>query len=151
MAYEQTNVSTYKSQEAIRALLIRNKILGVQFSETFMPTPRIEITFGYKTKDGSSRVVRYSIKLQMPDTHTKYGRRKAEALIQRDIEKARKQSMRILFYYLKSAFEAVEANLIMIDDVFMPFFVLNSGELLKEKLQRSFNEGVLALAEMAEK
>ena len=86
----------------------------------------MQVMFAYKIKD-VGRVVRYEVNIKPFDPTRRLS-------AQKQIEQNRRQAMRILFYYLKSAFEAVEAGLLKKDDIFMPFFVMEDGKLLKESL-----------------
>lgn len=126
MAYETTEISCGKSQEKILQLLKYNGIEAVQFAENFNP-PKMQVMFAYKIHKEGDRVVKYEVNIKSSDPSRRLPATK-------QIEQNRRQAMRILYYYLKSAFEAVEAGLLKKDDIFMPFFMMSDGKLLKESL-----------------
>lgn len=125
MAYETTEISCSKSQEKILQLLRLHGIEAVQFAENFNP-PKMQVMFAYKTKEGG-RVVKYEVNIKPINPSRRLPAPK-------QIEQSRRQAMRVLYYYFKSAFEAVEAGLLKKDDIFMPFFMMSDGKLLKESL-----------------
>ena len=150
MAYNTTKVSIHQSQAEISRLLEKNGIEGVCFSQIF--GKMVTVQFGYHTPD-SSRVIRYDVNVKEVSKKDGNGNPKTDERLRKDRDQAQRGALRMLYWYLKTAFEAVESGLIKRDDVFMPFFVLGDGRLLKDKILSDTGErgeGRLLLAEFAE-
>lgn len=149
MAYNTTKVPLHQSQAEISRLLEKNGIDAVSFSQIFGKT--VTVQFGYKGPQGG-RVIRYDVNVKEVSKVDGNGNHKTDERLRKDRDQAQRAALRMLYWYLKTAFEAVESGLIKRDDVFMPFFVLADGRLLRDKFLGEIGErgeGRLLLAEFA--
>ena len=144
MAYKNTLVSAFKSQDAINKLLKKQGIDAVRFSEVF--GKKVVLEFGYQSEDGG-RVIRYEVNIGVVSGLDGHGCAKTEQRLEKDREQMKRQAFRVLFYYLKTAFEAVESGLLKREDIFMPFFVLGDNTLLRDKIAADIQGGKLLLPE----
>lgn len=126
-AYKNTSVSSSKSQEAIRKILIKSGVKGVQFSENFDEN-KITIKFA-KEINGNFRTVSVSMIVPKPPEskrkrQVRYtrGRMVYGKLPQEKQEQMNRATYRALHYWLKSQFEAVEFGLLTFEDVFLSHF-----------------------------
>jgi hypothetical protein len=91
------------------------------------------------------------IRLPLPDrddpqfTHTRTGRKKRNPEdIFRAHEQATRQSWRALLLVMKAKMEAIAAGISTLDDEFLSFMVLESGQTVGELLQPALESGKLS-------
>lgn len=131
-AYINTKVSVGQSQEHIRNLFRKHKIVGCQFSEMWDEktgkTTHLELRF-LRDVDGEKRTV----KIVVP------------------VLSSAKRTYRILYWWLKSMLEAVEVGLVQFEEAFLTHFewmlddgsVSTVGEIVLSKLGRSGHDRLL--------
>lgn len=126
IAYKTTAVPVERSKQAIRDLLIKGGVRGVQFTEEF-GTGAINLRFA-KEVDGNLRTVNVTMKIPDPPAVKRARRRyrtskgyvtKTEEDRRRQLERA---TYRALHYWLKSQFEAVQFGLLSFEDIFLSHF-----------------------------
>ena len=128
-SYKTTSVPVERSKEAIRQLLIKFGVRGIQFAESF-DTGEINVRFA-KEVDGQLRTV--SVTMIVPDPpQPKRARRRRQRWVRGRIvydkgpsekkEQMARATYRALHYWLKSQFEAVEFGLLTFEDVFLSHF-----------------------------
>lgn len=150
VAYGSTQVSSYKSQEGIRKILLAHKVKGVQFSENF-ETREIVVKFA-KDVEGSLRTVKVAMTIPEPSQPKRKQRVgpswRSGRPVYRKTQQDREEQMaratyRALHYWLKSQFEAVDFGLLTFEDIFLSHFewMINGrpatvGELIKPYLSQ---------------
>lgn len=150
VAYGSTEVSLYKSQDAIRKILVTNGVKGVQFSENF-ETREIIVKFA-KEVEGNLRTVKVSMTIPEPPAPKRKQRvgpawRGGRPVYRKTHEERQEQmaraTYRALHYWLKSQFEAVSFGLLTFEDIFLSHFewIIDGrqgtvGELIKPYLER---------------
>jgi hypothetical protein len=112
-AYQSTSVHWGKSQADISKLLTKYGIQDTRF--TFMQSRNELICeFNFPTQiEGKSVAIGVRILLPIPKS--------------KDLEKAKNQIHRALFYYLKTKFEALSFGLVEFVQEFMPHLIINQG------------------------
>lgn len=124
MAYEKTEVSVSKSQEGIRRLIMGRKGSKIAFvsdppregfqAEVLIDKLPYQIRiFGTVAPDMSSRTKRQR------DTYT---------------EQAHRRIWRVLFYHLKSVFEAADSGVMEFRELMLPYIVTRNGQTVGEQL-----------------
>lgn len=152
VAYGNTEVSSYKSQDAIRKILLANGVKGVQFSENF-ETREIIVKFA-KEVQGNLRTVKVSMTIPEPPqpkrrraSAGRYSYREHKIIYNKTPAEKQEQmaraTYRALHYWLKSQFEAVAFGLMSFEDVFLSHFEWmvdgrpgTVGELIRPYLER---------------
>lgn len=128
-AYQNTEVSSYKSQDAIRKILVSHGVKGVQFSENF-ETREVIVKFA-KDVNGNLRTVKVSMVIPEPPKAKRprkrsyrwvRGRMVYDKLPQEKQEQMARATYRALHYWLKSNFEAVDFGLMTFEDMFLSHF-----------------------------
>lgn len=142
-AYAGTEVPVGRTQDAIRALLVRHGAEGVQFSEVWS---RGRVGFSFATlRDGPAGkrpvAVRMDVDLGPQAERVRWS---AE---QRD--RRLRQVWRALFYYLKSQLEAVDFGLRAFEDAFLADIVASDGRVLGDHIREALDAGTLRLPERA--
>lgn len=128
-SYKTTSVPVERSKEAIRQLLIKFGVRGIQFAESF-DTGEINVRFA---KDVDSQLRTVSVTMIVPDPpQPKRARRRRQRWVRGRIvydkspqekkEQMARATYRALHYWLKSQFEAVEFGLLTFEDVFLSHF-----------------------------
>lgn len=119
MAYETTAVPVEKSKEAIRKILIKAGVKGIQFAENF-ETHEINVRF-VKDVEGNMRTV--SVTLVVPEPPRPRRNRYSKSVAQeKRQEQSERSTYRALHYWLKSQFEAVDFGLLTFEDIFLSHF-----------------------------
>jgi len=124
MAYDKTSVSVSKSQDGIRKLIMARKGSKIAFisdppREGFQAEVLIDNLpysiriFGVVEADTSSRTAK-----------------------QRDnyIEQEHRRIWRVLFYHLKSVFEAADSGVMEFREIMLPYLITGNGKTVAECL-----------------
>lgn len=122
MAYDKTSVSVSKSQDGIRKLIMARKGSKIAFvsdppREGFQASVLIDglpyqiRIFGTVEDDSSSRTAK-----------------------QRDnyVDQEHRRIWRVLFYHLKSVFEAADSGVMEFRELMLPYIVTKSGKTVAE-------------------
>jgi hypothetical protein len=127
LAYKTTSVPVERSKQAIRDLLIKSGVRGVQFTEEFN-SGAVNLRFA-KEINGNLRTVNVTMKIPEPPVSKRGGPRRrwtGGGYVTTTTEDRRRQleraTYRALHWWLKSQFEAVEFGLLSFEDVFLSHF-----------------------------
>jgi hypothetical protein len=142
-AYKSTQVPIYRSQEAIRKLLMNFGVRGIQFSEDF-ETRMVNVRFAKLVGDQVGTV---NVTMSIPEAKTPKRRRTATwrngRVVYNKTQQDRQEQMakatyRALHDWLKAQFVAVEFGLLSFEDVFLSHFewILPNGEMLITERRR---------------
>lgn len=150
VAYGNTEVSAYKSQDAIRKILVGHGAKGVQYSENF-ETREIVVKFAIEV-NGNLRTIKVGMTVPQPPQPKRSRRRSYrwvrgkivyDKLPQEKQEQMMRATYRALHYWLKSNFEAIDFGLMKIEDVFLSHFEwmidgkpATVGELIRPYIER---------------
>lgn len=138
MAYEGTLVAVSRSQEEIRRLILANGGTGI----AFVSQPPMEGFEAMVAIEGSTYKIRISAEVKMPEKkrRRRYGVAKSD--LQRQDEAARRV-WRVLFYYMKSVYEAANSGVMEFRQMVMPYVVTHDGRTVSEhilpKLESAIN------------
>lgn len=122
MAYEKTDVSVDKSQSGIRKLIMARK--GSKIA--FISDPPRE---GFQAEvqiDSLPYTIRIFGEVKRPNT----GRTEKQREVWLDQEHRR--IWRVLFYHLKSVFEAADSGVMEFRELMLPYIVTKSGQTVAE-------------------
>jgi len=138
---QDTSVPVGRSRGEIDALLRRWGAKGVQWTDDF-DEGKVALRFAW-THEGSQYMARFNINLPSEDElrkqaidgrSTNYGQggRVSEAKLEK-LRRARGQAEhRLLLFWLKAAFNAVEAGIISAEALFLPFLEGRDGKTVAE-------------------
>ena len=150
MAYEGTDVSVAKSQEGIRQLVMRRG--GGKLA--FISDP---------PREGFEAVVEieklpYRIRLMgecklLSATQRKVRHYRGQVTSARDVETTPEQKAdhydqecrriwRVLFYHLKSVFEAADSGVMEFRELILPYIVTSSGKTIAEQLLPQLDKAI---------
>jgi hypothetical protein len=59
-------------------------------------------------------------------------KKRSESVIENKYQMAKRQAWRILVLYLKANLEAIDSGILTMDQVFMPYFLMKTGQTLSE-------------------
>lgn len=123
MAYEGTEVPVARSQESIKKLVMGNGGSGV----SFICKPPMEGFEALMPIDG----VEYRIRIQahVPEKT-------------RDVDARLRQIWRVLFYHLKSVFEASRSGVMEFRELMLPYIVVKDGHTIGEHLLPNLEKAV---------
>ena len=132
-AYQQTSVHWGKSQADISKVLTRYGVQDTRF--TFLQSRNELICeFNFPTKI-ENKDVNIGVRILLPIPKSK------------DIEKAKNQIHRALFYYLKTKFEALNFGLVEFMQEFMPHLVIydkqGNSKTLYQVISPQYHKGLL--------
>lgn len=115
MAYGNTKVPVARSQEQIRRLLLGNSGTGV----AFISQPPMEGFEAMMPIEG----VTYRIRIQAAvSDNTK------------DIDQAQRRIWRVMFYHLKSVFEAANTGVMEFREMMLPYIVTKDGQTVAQHI-----------------
>ena len=132
MAYETTSVPVARSQEGIRKLIMNRK--GSKFA--FISDPPRE-GFQAEVLDGLPDQIRiFGECRQAPQTRKIYSRIVDTTDKQRTdfLDDEHRRIWRVLFYHLKSVFEAADSGVMEFRELMLPYIVTKSGKTVGECL-----------------
>jgi hypothetical protein len=131
MAYETTEVPVARSQEAIRKLIMTHQGFGIAFVSDGDPTGEELASEGFHAKvliDGKPYAVRIMAKVK----------KAAKSMTERQREdfkaKEERRIWRVLYYHLKSVFEAADSGVMEFRELMLPYLVTSSGETIAERI-----------------
>ena len=108
MAYDNTKVPTARSQEAIRRLVMSNGGTGV----AFVSQPPLESFQAQMPMEGKTYTVRIIARLRSHDEISAAHHRSSQARINTLYDQEERRVWRVLFYHLKSLFEAAASGVL---------------------------------------
>ena len=136
-AYENTDVSPGRSQEAIRKTLRAHGIRQVQFTECWPEGLAVEFIRLERNGGAIEKVIRVRI-VGKPDADQLRwrGRGKAPATaLERRADTELRRVYRVIFHHLKTKLEAVAEGLVAFEEEFLPHIVLPNGATVYEELK----------------
>jgi hypothetical protein len=139
--FEDTSVSTSRSQEQIRKLLREAGAQGVQFSEEWNP-PAFYVRFLWELAppDPDGQAVVQAVRLRvtpLPEKHRG---------IVKTIEQRERQAWRGIAHYLEGTIKAATFGLIRFEDIFLSFMEIEPmGRTIGEAMIPELAQGRLAL------
>jgi len=140
VAYEGTLVAVSKSQEQIRRLILDNRGGGV----AFISQPPMEGFEALVSIDGATYKIRVSAEVKISErkrnrrrwTGTTYMPAKSES--ERHDESARRV-WRVLYYYLKSVYEASNSGVMDFRELVMPYVVTKDDRTVAQHILPKLN------------
>src|SRR6516225_9421006 len=131
MAYENTEVPVSRSQEAIRKLLLANGATGIAFVHQADP-----LTEGFEAMvpiSGSTYRIRIMAKIEKREGEARWVRgqyRTATDLEEQGIRRV----WRVLYYHLKSVYEAVNSGVMEFRELMLPYVVTKDGKTVAQHI-----------------
>jgi hypothetical protein len=132
MAYEKTDVAVSKSQDQLRKLIMGHK--GFAFAAISQRPNGVtqEIsTEGFEAQvliDGKPFQIRVIANLKRPN---KYATEKQKAHF---LDQEERRIWRVLYYHMKSVFEAADTGVMEFRELMLPYVVTGSGRTVAEIL-----------------
>lgn len=123
MAYEMTSVAVSKSQQAIRELIYGHAGAGICFISQ-RPSEGFEAMVSIKSQSYRIRVM---ATCRLTDKHSK-------ALSPKETEQEERRVWRVLFWHLKTMFEAADSGVIDLMDIILPYVVLKDDRTLSQHI-----------------
>jgi hypothetical protein len=144
MAYENTGVPVAKSQEGIRQLLLENGATGIAFVSQSDP-----VSEGFEAMipiDGKTYRIRIAAVIRKVENNSKgrwyrgsYRARKTDAQVQ---ETELRRVWRVLFYHLKSVYEASNSGVMEFRELVLPYVVVKDGRTIAQHLLPKLSEAI---------
>jgi hypothetical protein len=141
MAYEATQVSVSKSQEGIRKLLLENSATGIAFVTQTEP-----LSEGFEAMvpiDGATyriRIVAQVKKVERKSRRRRWGTAPKSDLQMQDAENRR--VWRVLFYYLKSVYEAANTGVMEFRELVLPYVVVKDGRTIAQHILPNLGKAI---------
>lgn len=144
MAYESTTVAAYTSQAEIMKLVMAHGGTGVGFESE----PPIEGVSAKLKIEGVDYVVHITARCKETKRSYQPGNRswpvtRTDAQMREAVEQERRRVWRVLFYYLKNAFECADSGVVELRHVLLPHIVLpGTGRTISEHILPRLAEAV---------
>lgn len=144
MAYEQTSVSVWRSQGDISKLIMGHGGTGVGFESE----PPIEGFSAKLTLDSVQYMLHITARCrEIKRTYMRRNRRwpitRTDAGMSEAMEQERRRVWRVLFYYLKNAFECADSGVVELRHVLLPHIVIPStGKTISEHILPQLSQAV---------
>jgi hypothetical protein len=141
MAYEGTEVSVSKSQEGIRKLLLENKATGIAFiTQTDPLSEGFEAMVPIDGKTYRIRIVAHVKKVEKKARKRRWGTApKSDAQMQ---DSENRRVWRVLFYYLKSVYEAANTGVMEFRELVLPYVVVKDGRTVAQHLLPNLDKAI---------
>jgi len=134
-AYADTQVSAAKSMGEVMDLLEKRKATGMQWTAE---GPVSTLRFRWKTSDGVDLCARFRVEIKPPTPPR--GVRLTSEQIGKHFEQEKRRMFRVLVYFIKNLFEAVDGGLLTLEQALLPYLEDASGatvgELMAPRLGR---------------
>ena len=134
--YAATSVPAIKSQETIRTMLRTRGVTGLQTTETWGSTPALVLRFGMPRKEGGYLAVRILVPVPPAPTtrmYRGYTETTDENWRAQWTEQKERQLWRVLWWWLKTNFEAADVGLVRIEEALFPWLELPDGSTIMEQ------------------
>lgn len=138
-AYRTTRVPVHESQADVRELLRARKATGMQISESWLGDVAVaDVRFGMPGDGGGFYA--YRIRVKVPETALDRVRAAARRSRQRQPTEreaeaqAERQIWRLVYWWLKTQFEAADAGLVSLEEAFLPWMELPDGRTTYEAM-----------------
>jgi hypothetical protein len=136
MAYDNTSVPVSRSQEAIRKLIMAHGGFGLAMVSERDPHADDIFHEGFQAKvliDQKS----YTVKVMATITPPRKTRR---GLTSADPDKETRRVWRVLFYHMKSVFEAADSGVMEFRELMLPYIVTGNRMTIAERLLPALDE-----------
>lgn len=135
-AYADTSVSQIKSQETIRTLLRLRGAFGLEITDVWSPNAGLKVRFALPGPDGVGTMM-IRVVIPLPDAPTTrplrgYDEPTDEAWRSKWRDQKERQLWRVLWYWLKTSFEAADAGLLKIEELLLPWIEDSTGRTVGE-------------------
>lgn len=140
MAYENTNVPVQRSFGDLAGLVVGR---GGQLQQTEAQNG-FQVAVAFPSKKAPQSWNKFRITVELPEDfgeswleeHPKV-RKTADEVIAQE----RRRLARVLFYYVKNAMEAVDAGLLELEEVLLPFLEVANGQTLYDTVKVHVDKG----------
>ncbi len=122
MAYDDTDVPVARSQESIRQMVMAHKGTGVMFVSQ-PPSEGFEALVTLKDRAYHIRITAKCRSKGRP-------------------EQEQRRVWRVLFYHLKALFQAVDSEVLTIEELILPYIVTYDGRTIAEHVLPRLQEAV---------
>ena len=141
MAYETTVVPVTKSQEGIRRLLLSNGASGIAFvSQTEPLMEGFEAMIPIDGKTYRIRIVAQVSKVEKKPRRRRWG---APAKSQIDMQETEMRRVwRVLFYHLKSVYEATNTGVMEFRELMLPYVVVKDGRTIAQHILPNLDKAI---------
>ena len=133
MSYEKTEVPVVRSQDGIRKLVMAHNGFGIAFLTDRSQDPHEDWREGFQAKviiNKQPTVVQIMCKMKRPSPSGFYSDRQKELFISQE----ERRVWRVLFWHLKSVFEASDSGVMEFRELMMPYIVMRDGKTVSEHL-----------------
>jgi hypothetical protein len=144
MAYEATSVSVSRSQEEIRKLIMGNGGTGIAFV-----SQRDPLTEGFEAMmsiDGKPYRVRIVAKVKKVENNSRARRYRGRYIQAKSDNEAQETEFRrvwrVLFYHLKSVYEASNSGVMEFREIIMPYVVTHDGRTVAEHILPKLDQAI---------
>jgi hypothetical protein len=130
MAYEDTQVPVARSQEAIRSLVMRHGGFGFAAVSERDPSGEFPSQEGFHAKvmiDAKPYAVKIMAQLKKAGRGTEKQR-------QDWTEREERRVWRVLYYHIKSVFEAADSGVMEFRELMLPFILVPDGRTIAEHI-----------------
>jgi len=142
MAYENTEVSVSRSQEGIRKLIMSRK--GSKIA--FITDPPNEGFEAYIELEGQPYRIRLlGVMRDAPEEKSRMYRgslKTTEKQRSAFVEAEARRIWRVLFYHLKSVFEAADSGVLEMRELLLPYIVTNSGKTIAQQILPKLSQAI---------
>lgn len=137
MAYEATNVAVPKSQESIRKLILANGGTAIGF----ISQPPVEGFQAQVAIDGMTYSIRISATVKVKE---KARRRRRYGMPPKndDADKATRRVWRVLYYHLKSVYEAANSGVMEFRELMLPYIVTKDGRTIGQHILPNLDQAL---------
>lgn len=141
MAYENTSVPVPKSQEGIRKLLQSNGATGIAFVSQSEP-----FSEGFEAMipiDGKTYRIRIVAQLRRIEKKTRRRRWGAAPKSPNEIQETENRRVwRVLFYHLKSVYEATNTGVMEFRELMLPYVVVKDGRTIAQHILPNLDKAI---------
>ena len=144
MAYEHTAVPVARSQEAIRKLILGNGGAGVAFVSQVGP-PKTEGFEAAVVIDGKTYRIRISAECTPVQQKTRPRWSRASYRAARDnSDDAPRRVWRVLFYHLKSVYEAANSGVMEFRELMLPYIVAADNRTIAQHILPKLDKAIIS-------
>lgn len=145
-AYRTTTVPIHESQADVRELLRARKATGMQITESWSGDESFaDVRFGMPGDAGGFYAYRIRVKTPVLDpeafrvriNQTRQTRLPTPAEMTAKRSQAERQIWRLVYWWLKTQFEAADAGLVSLEEAFLPWMELPDGRTAYEAMVES--------------
>ena len=140
MSYENTEVPVSRSQEGIRKLLLENGATGIAFVSQSEPLSEgFEAMIPIDGKTYRVRIVAKVTKVEKKPRRRRYAPAKSQVELQ---EAEMRRIWRVLFYHLKSVYEATTTGVMEFRELMLPYVVVKDGRTIAQHLLPQLDKAI---------